>query len=537
MREVGVTSVPKRLTVWVIAFFILSICSIAMLWVLCEASAGRPACKPSSARIVVTGAPGNAASEVRGNNLGSLARITAINESLKQRLKGYERTLEENSSLSRLTLPWLQAFSCRFLGQGNEKVYLGREGWLFYRPDVDHLLGKGFLRDPLSSKERSVDPLPALIRFKEDLAARGIRLLVVPVPSKTAMAPSYLSRRFASADGPLENPSYPIFLEQLRFHGIEVLDLSVPLSRMGADSGSPCYLKTDTHWTPAGMEQAATLIAGKIQGTEGSLSDDTSPFHRSASLTVTNSGDLAVMLKLPPEIALYPRETTVIHPVTGPDGNPWRPVSSSEVLVLGDSFARIYSGDDLRWGTSAGLAEQLSYFLQRPVDLVAINAGGASTSRQALARSPERLKGVKTVVYEFAMRELSSGDWRVIPLPPTTEKKPAKDPALRRISGTIEGITLPPSPGSTPYRDVITCLHLRDVSGTSEKEILVFVYGLKNNLLTGAATLQTGQTISLQVVPWDTKENELGSIQRREPSGQEADLEGVYWSDNYSTSE
>ena len=34
-----------------------------------------------------------------------------------------------------------------WLGAGNERVYPGRDGWLFYRPDVEYLTGPGFL-DP-----------------------------------------------------------------------------------------------------------------------------------------------------------------------------------------------------------------------------------------------------------------------------------------------------------------------------------------------------------------------------------------------------
>ena len=534
LREIAVTSVQTRLAVWMTGIFLLSICSIAVLWLLDGKLLGHSQGKPSQPHAATTSAETNEAQTVREDHLGFVVQITALNESLKQRLKRYERSLEENSPLSRWTLPWLQSFCCRFLGQGNEKVYIGRTGWLFFRPDVDHLLGGGFLGNQSADKSWSCNPIPALIRFKEDLAARGIRLLVVPVPSKAAIAPSYLSTRFASADAPLENPSYPIFLEQLRSHGIEALDLSVPLSKMKSPSDDPCYLKTDTHWAPFGMEQAAALIASRIRVSAGAGTDDTSRFSHTTPLTMTNRGDLAVMLKLPAGTSLYPAEDTVIHPVNGPDGKPWKPTPSSGVLVLGDSFARIYSGEDLGWGTSAGLAEQLSYFLQQPVDLLAINAGGASTSRQALARSTERLNGVKTVVYEFAMRELSSGNWKVIPLPPVSAVNRRSEQPSRRISGTIAGVTHPPSPTGSPYRDVITCLHLKNVSGTSEKEILVFLYGMRNHALTEASSLDVGQEVSLEVVPWEGKERELGSIQRVEPSGEEAELEGIYWTDDYS---
>ncbi|MGB5881714.1 MAG: hypothetical protein WBH85_16930, partial [Thermoanaerobaculia bacterium] len=56
-----------------------------------------------------------------------------------------------------------------------------------------------------------------------------------------------------------------------------------------------------------------------------------------------------------------------------------------------------------------------------PVDKLALDAGGAHASRQALARElasgKNRLTGKKVVVYQFAMRELAFGDWKLIPLP------------------------------------------------------------------------------------------------------------------------
>jgi hypothetical protein len=88
--------------------------------------------------------------------------------------------------------------------------------------------------------------------------------------------------------------------------------------------------------------------------------------------------------------------------------------------VLGDSFTNVFSQPDLGWGAGAGLAEQLAYHLEAPVDRIAINAGGAHASREELARSlargEGRLTGTQVVILQFAVRELSFGDWRVIPL-------------------------------------------------------------------------------------------------------------------------
>ena len=100
------------------------------------------------------------------------------------------------------------------------------------------------------------------------------------------------------------------------------------------------------------------------------------------------------------------------------EGTQWRADPKSPVLILGDSFTNIYSQSDLGWGTGAGLAEQLSYYLGRPVDRLALNSGGALNTRQRLAQDlatgNDRLAGKKVVIYQFAMRELAIGDWRSI---------------------------------------------------------------------------------------------------------------------------
>ena len=103
-------------------------------------------------------------------------------------------------------------------------------------------------------------------------------------------------------------------------------------------------------------------------------------------------------------------------PWLGPTARPCAR-TGGELLVLAQLHQRLLA-PDLGWGTGAGLAEQLSFLLQRPVDRIAVNAGGAYASRQALARElaagRDRLRGKRVLVYEFAARELASGDWRLV---------------------------------------------------------------------------------------------------------------------------
>ena len=71
-------------------------------------------------------------------------RIQKANVTVLRRIDAWERQLEATSRLAKLASPPLQACALR-LGCGNEKVYLGSDGWLFLRHDIDYLTGPGFL--------------------------------------------------------------------------------------------------------------------------------------------------------------------------------------------------------------------------------------------------------------------------------------------------------------------------------------------------------------------------------------------------------
>jgi hypothetical protein len=46
-----------------------------------------------------------------------------------------------------------------------------------------------------------------------------------------------------------------------------------------------------------------------------------------------------------------------------------------------------------------------------PVDRIAQDGSGAFATREVLQRDPDRLTGKRLVVYQFAARELTIGDW------------------------------------------------------------------------------------------------------------------------------
>jgi hypothetical protein len=89
---------------------------------------------------------------------------------------------------------------------------------------------------------------------------------------------------------------------------------------------------------------------------------------------------------------------------------------SPEILVLGDSFLRIFERDP---PGAAGLVAHLARLTGRRVGSI-ISDGGASTLvRQTLFRRPQLLAHARVVVWEFVERDLRLGTegWQIVPLP------------------------------------------------------------------------------------------------------------------------
>ena len=157
------------------------------------------------------------------------------------------------------------------LGAGNEQVYLGRAGWLFYRPDVDYVTGPPFL-DPKIATHRAhaasvqPDPLKAIVDFRDQLAARGIELIAMPIPMKPGVETDKLSARAKSESGVFQNASFGDFKARLEKAGVRVFDSSALLAqRKLAVGNAPLYLETDTHWRPETMEFVAKNLAAFIE--------------------------------------------------------------------------------------------------------------------------------------------------------------------------------------------------------------------------------------------------------------------------------
>jgi hypothetical protein len=547
--EVGQTNITHGMCVVLTATFLSVICAVPLAQQGREWLAARAEGKSEwpQAFSIFAAIPA-ATNDFLGNSgMPLVDRIFSANGVLLRAASHYETELEDRSFLAEYFIPRVQQFTARWLGLGNEQVYLGRDGWLYYRPGVDYLMGPGFL-DPAFQKRRALtgdasvgaavqpDPVAAIVDFKNQLAERNIHLILMPIPDKAMVEPEFLSPRYpASGGAPLQNPSYPAFIAALNKEGVDVLDVTDALWQDKQSTGQPQYLKTDTHWTPEAMQRAASLLAEKIQGLEGAdrpalLALDT------AEKSVEAQGDIAAMLKLPQGSDLYPSQKVMIRPVRrAADGQPWTADPSASVLLLGDSFANIYSLEPLGWGASAGLTEQLSLALRQPVDALLRNDAGAHATRELLAKEAsqgrDRLAGKKLVVWQFAMRELAVGDWKILKIPTVENSRPAQAAATDggflgpakgeaiEVEGTVAARSSTPRPGTVPYKDQIFSVHLTGISGgkdSASNQAVVYLFGMKDNQLMPVSAWKVGDRVKLKLRPWADVASEYERFNRSE---------------------
>lgn len=191
------------------------------------------------------------------------------------------------------------------------------------------------------------DPFAAIVDFRDQLAARGIRLVVMPVPNKESVYPDRLTSRAEVRRGVLA-PRTQALLDRLRAANVEVIDLFKGFGEARQQTGSApqasLYLAQDTHWSPAGVDRAAKAVArrllelGWVQPGQVDYSERSAP--------VPRLGDVLRMLQVPRIESRVTPETVPSVQVTRRDnGELCKDAPDAEILVLGDSFVRIYQQD------------------------------------------------------------------------------------------------------------------------------------------------------------------------------------------------
>jgi hypothetical protein len=388
-------------------------------------------------------------------------------------LRQYERGLEESSWAQQTLRPVYQRVLWEAFGHTTADAIAGLDGWMFYRPDVRYLL-EPHLREPPPedgtwvrngrAELRRQSVVRAVVRFRDQLEERGIRLLVVPVPGKPGVYPEHLTRRVSDALPAHGLPS-KLFIDRLLNNAVDVVDLPFETIRKRKEDELPLYLQQDTHWSPEGVRRAAHVVSEAAR----QLFPGIKPTRRLQTRTVrvTRFGDIPEMARAAglnlPRVGqtiecrqVIDQQLLSIHGgLLIPDdaqrpGTFRYPGGGAEILLLGDSFCRIYQlpeppslgelpapataptttstapaatrpagGGPVLLPGSAGFLSHLVLGLRAPVDAI-ISDGGASTDvRRTLNMYPEILENKKLVIWVFAERDIMLGraGWQDVDLP------------------------------------------------------------------------------------------------------------------------
>ncbi len=262
----------------------------------------------------------------------------------------YQQALDEDSPLRPWAVAGWNALDLAVFGQAPDGVVLGDDGWLFTDEEYAATAAAEAHRDAWLAQ---IDAAAARVE------AEGVVLVVALVPAKAVLV---------DADQPplpeVARARYDATLADLAALGVHAVDLRPALAALAGDA----WLRTDTHWAPAGAQAAADAVAAALLEAVPDLGG-ADAFERAFVGVEAIEGDLVRLLALGPlEDALAP-EPDVIElseaRSSAPPSNDLFATVELPVAVVGTSYAA-----DPRWN----LADRLRTALGRDV-LDAARAG------------------------------------------------------------------------------------------------------------------------------------------------------------------
>ena len=365
-------------------------------------------------------------------------------------LRAFEKKVEDENALVLKFRPQYQLAVWKIFSDPGEKVVLGsdcdpnvkncakRPGrWLFYRQDVEFLVQPS----PLDVRSAKLDnPIQAILKFRDQLKAKGVELMVVVVPGKPSIYPERLSR-LPLDSGRVESHGKAI-LDSLAKLGLNTVDLYTPLkaAKKYDERFGPLYLDDDTHWTPRGAELAAAVIAGTVlQLSTAGLIDLGAEALRYVPVdsSADRMGDIGEMSGLN-KFDVFKSQPVMGHVVyqqamderilaskildvhdsvaleIDTTKTPFKDdFRKAKILILGDSFSRIYQTDA---PVNAGWIAHFARNISRPVASIVSDGGASTLVREKLARKAGVLKGKKLLIWEFVERDLRFGaeGWKTV---------------------------------------------------------------------------------------------------------------------------
>ncbi len=497
--------------------------------------------------------------------IGRLFSWNSSDTPFLKHLHGTEKNLDKSFYSEHLRQSLQTEILARF-GEGTRQVFVGFDGWLFYRPDLDAITGFGPLNpEPFSvMKDPELGKLPetrdVILDYAQQLKERGIDLLIVPVPLKPMVYNEYINPQDSRAW--LTHPDAPAFYQLLRNKGIGVLDLTedfanlrskkqhvfvrvpdrkdkeaVAQAEAEARKLKQAFLKQDTHWTVDAMRFTAEKVAAHIrENYPQALQTAPGPIRAVDGATRYSLGDLVYLMGLPQAGKYFGDEEAFLRFI--PEGTRDR---QSPIVLLGDSFVNIYDDPTLGFDDpkvvneeeklmGAGFSQNLSLLLQMPLDVYAINAKGSTTVRQEFARRPDNeVRAKKLVVWVIASRDIllsrtaahrANIEWAKVNFSTKTSEPSGSTKTVTPVSSSlvVEAVMTEKSanqdPQGTPYRDALHAA-VYDIEKVAEgtlsaKQIIGVQWTFRDKVMQPTSETQTGKRYRLTLSPWDSKKELQG---------------------------
>jgi alginate O-acetyltransferase complex protein AlgJ len=308
----------------------------------------------------------------------------------------YERAFNEGLPFRETAIATWGVLEYALFGEGREGVVVGEDGWLFTAEEVT------FYEGAAAETARKLDVIASV---QAQLAARDVALVVALVPDKARVYAQRLGHPLPS----YTRNRYQTFRRELISRGILAPDLLTPL--LEAKTRQQVYLRTDTHWTPAGAEVAAEAVARALAGRDIPNLFETG-YRTETTGHEPYEGDLLNFLPLgtlqdrlgPPPDRLETRQTQAMSTAAADTGGGLFGAQTIPVTLIGTSYSATPN-----WNFAGALQEALG---AEVLNLAAEGQGPLPPMREYL-KSTE-LKGTPPalVVWELPERYIPVADAR-----------------------------------------------------------------------------------------------------------------------------